>query len=167
MSETTIAPLVKTLTVPVHPARAFELFTAELSGWWPLATHSVGETEAESVTLEPRLGGQIVETHSGGRTDVWGTVTAWEPPHLVGFSWHPGQPAGEATAVTVTFTARSDSAGTDSAGSDSAMPGTTVVLTHSGWEARPDALASRGGYDSGWDFVLSRFTEQLRHDPQG
>lgn len=165
MSETTeeaVAPLVKTLTVPVHPARAFELFTAQLNDWWPLATHSVGEADAESVTLEPRLGGRIVETHSGGRTDVWGTVTAWEPPRLVGFTWHPGRPAAEATAVTVSFTATSEGATSDSAGA-----GTTVVLTHSGWEARPDPVAARGGYDSGWDLVLSRFSEQLCHDPQG
>lgn len=35
---------------------------------------------------------RIVETRSGGRTDVWGTVTAWEPPRLVGFTWHPAGP---------------------------------------------------------------------------
>lgn len=148
MSETTeesVAPLVKTVIVPVDPTRAFELFTTHLDAWWPMATHSVGGADAESVTLQAGVGGQIVESLADGRTEVWGTVTQWAPPRLVAFSWHPGRSDGEATAVLVSF------AGTGA--------GTRVELTHTGWEARPDSVASRRGYDSGWDVVLGCFEQ--------
>ena len=37
--------------------------------------------------------GQIVERSADGETAVWGTVTQWEPPVGVAFTWHPGQPS--------------------------------------------------------------------------
>ena len=79
-------------------------------------------------------------------TSVWGTVTRWEPPRLVAFTWHAGTPEAEATRVEVTFTE-------DGPGS------TVVVLVHSGWEHRPDGASVREGYDSGWEPVIGRFAE--------
>ena len=77
---------------------------------------------------------------------MWGTVTQWEPPHRVAFTWHPGTPEAEATLVEVTFT--------------QGGPGSTVVrLVHSGWERRPDGASAREGYDSGWEPVIGRFVE--------
>ena len=35
-----IAPLVKKIVVPVAVDRAFEVFTAEMSAWWPLPSQS-------------------------------------------------------------------------------------------------------------------------------
>ena len=137
------APLVKTVTVDVEPARAFGIFTGDLHAWWPLDTHSVGGDSGRSVTVAGRVGGQITETLPGGGTSVWGTVTRWEPPHLMACTWHPGRDADDATVVVVSFTRVADR--------------TRVVLTHSGWEARPDAVEARAAYDSGWDHVLARF----------
>jgi hypothetical protein len=37
-----LAPLVKGVWVPTSPQRAFDLFTGELSAWWPLRTHRLG-----------------------------------------------------------------------------------------------------------------------------
>ncbi|MFH5823866.1 SRPBCC domain-containing protein [Georgenia sp. AZ-5] len=136
-------PLVKTVTVPVGVDRAFELFTEEMSRWWPLVTHSVGEAQATGVTLEGRLGGRIVETLADGSTSVWGTVTAWEPPGVVAFTWHPGRGADEATAVEMHFT--------------EADGGTFVRLSHSGWAARDDAGSAWRSYDTGWERVLARY----------
>lgn len=44
-------PIRKTVTVPVTPQCAFELFTARIGEWWPLATHSVGEDQAMGVVF--------------------------------------------------------------------------------------------------------------------
>jgi uncharacterized protein YndB with AHSA1/START domain len=141
-----VEPLRKSVTVPAAPQRAFEIFTAHFGEWWPLATHSVGIEQAAGVTFGAGVGGRITETLADGSTSVWGTVTAWEPPHRVAFSWHAGTPEAEATQVEVTFTRGG--------------PASTVVrLVHSGWEHRPDGASAREGYDSGWEPVISRYAE--------
>ena len=151
-----LAPLVKTVVVPTAPERAFRLFTEELGRWWPLATHSVRGEEATDVRFEGAVGGQIIEYDAAGPVGSWGTVSDWDPPHAVGFSWHPGTDPKQAGHVTVRFTATGDSdTGADGNGS------TLVELTHTGWERRPDGAQARANYDGGWDFVLGRF-EQFR-----
>lgn len=142
MTETTaLAPLTKTVVVACPVERAFDLFTARLAEWWPLATHSVGGATALGVEMQCREGGRIVETLGDGSTEVWGTVTGWEPPERVAFTWHPGQPVAEATRVEVTFSAEGAA--------------TRLTLVHSGWETRPDGSTARQGYDTGWDLVLA------------
>ena len=37
-----IPSIVKEVVVPCAPERAFDLFTARIHSWWPMATHSVG-----------------------------------------------------------------------------------------------------------------------------
>jgi uncharacterized protein YndB with AHSA1/START domain len=142
----TFEPLRKSVTVPVAPQRAFELFTAHVHEWWPLATHSVGAEEAAGVVFGEGVGGIIVETLADGTTSVWGTVTDWEPPHRVAFTWHAGTPAAEATRVEVTFTADGPA-------------GTVVLLVHSGWARRPDGASARAGYDTGWEPVIASFAQ--------
>jgi uncharacterized protein YndB with AHSA1/START domain len=136
-----LAPLTKTVAVPAPVDRAFALFTERIASWWPLATHSVGEDAATGLEMQCRVGGQIVETVADGTTHVWGTLTDWEPPRRVAFSWHPGRAADEATRVEVTFAPQGE--------------GTLVTLVHSGWAGRPDGAQARVGYDTGWDVVLA------------
>ena len=143
---TSIEPVRKAVTVPAVPQRAFELFTAHMQEWWPLATHSVGAQDAVGVVFGGGVGGLIIETLADGTTSVWGTVTDWEPPHRVAFTWHAGTSEAEATRVEVTFT--EDGPGR-----------TVVVLVHSGWKHRPDGASARDGYDSGWGPVINRFAE--------
>ncbi len=146
---TSAEPVRKSVTVPAAPQRAFELFTAHMHEWWPLATHSVGAEQAVSVAFGEGAGAAIVETLADGTTSVWGTVTHWEPPYRVVFAWHAGTPEAEATRVEVTFTPSG--------------PGSTVVrLIHSGWERRPDCESAREKYASGWNPVMSAFTEAAR-----
>jgi uncharacterized protein YndB with AHSA1/START domain len=141
-----VEPVRKSVTVPAVPQRAFELFTAHLDEWWPLRTHSVGEERAAGVVFGAGAGAAITETLADGSESVWGIVTGWEPPHKVAFTWHPGTAEAEATSVEVTFTG-------DGHG------GTVVALVHSGWERRPDGASSRNGYDSGWEPVISAFSQ--------
>jgi hypothetical protein len=76
---TSVAPVRKSVTVPAAPQRAFELFTAHIHEWWPLATHSVGVERAAGIVFGEGVGAAIVETMADGTTSVWGTVTQWEP----------------------------------------------------------------------------------------
>jgi uncharacterized protein YndB with AHSA1/START domain len=139
-----LAPLRKTVVVPVGQARAFELFTAGVEKWWPLATHSVGLADAVHLSIPSEIGGLIVETMRDGSTSSWGTVTEWDPPRSLSFTWHPGQPESWAGDIKVRFIP-------NDAG------GTVVELTHSGWERRSDGAAARLGYDSGWEVVVGAY----------
>jgi uncharacterized protein YndB with AHSA1/START domain len=143
---TSVEPVRKSVTVPAAPRRAFELFTAHMHQWWPLPTHSVGAEHAVGIVFGAGAGAAIVETMADGTTAVWGTVTRWEPPHRVAFTWHPGAAEAEATRVEVTFT-------------QSGPASTVVRLVHSGWERRPDSASARANYDSGWEPVLGCFEQ--------
>jgi uncharacterized protein YndB with AHSA1/START domain len=141
---TSVEPVHKSVTVPAAAQRAFELFTAHIQEWWPLKTHSVGLEHAGGVAFGEGVGGAIIETLADGTTSVWGTVTRWDPPHRVAFTWHAGTPESQSTLVEVTFTP--------------AGPGNTLVsLVHSGWEHRPDGASARDGYNAGWEPVIGRF----------
>jgi hypothetical protein len=126
--------------VDADPAAAFEVFTAGLGRWWPLASHSVYETGSASVAFAD---GQILERSADGRTALWGTVTRWEPAVAVAFTWHPGRSPEGASHVEVTFAA--------------ADAQTLVTLEHTGWEVFGDPAAARDSYDEGWPVVLDQF----------
>lgn len=137
----TLPPVRREVMVPADPATAFEVFTGGIGRWWPVATQSVHGADS-AVAFED---GDIVERPAQGDASVWGTVTRWDPPAAVAFSWHPGRPPERASAVEVTFTA---------------VPGgTLVVLEHSGWDACDNPAAARDSYDQGWPGVLDRYRE--------
>lgn len=143
MNDAEPGSLVKKVTIDLDPVNAFDLFTTRMAVWWPLSTHSVGLEHATDVQVGTGIGGDIVETRTDGSTSIWGTIDVWEPPERIRFTWHPGTPADEATLVEVRFEA-----------SDT---GTTLVLTHSGWDRRPDGDGARAQYDNGWEFVLGLY----------
>jgi uncharacterized protein YndB with AHSA1/START domain len=143
-ADSTIEPVRKSVELACGPADAFRLFTDEIDSWWPLATHSVGETDAVACFFEGRDGGRIYETCKDGTIHLWGTVTAWEPSARVVFSWHPGRDAATAQEVELRFIGTKN--------------GTRVELEHRGWETLGDrAVETRKGYDTGWVPVLEGF----------
>jgi hypothetical protein len=140
-------PIRMTATVPLTPGDAFDLFTARLHTWWPLATHSVFEGNVDTCVFEPRAGGRIVERSRSGEESVWAEVLEYDPPRRFLVAWHPG--GGPATEVLVTFTPSDD--------------GTYVELEHRGWEVFEQPEEARAGYASGWPFVFGeRFIEAAR-----
>lgn len=139
-------PLTKTAKVGLAPTEAFDLFTARMGAWWPLATHSVGLDKAIDVVVEPGVGGTVVETISDGSTSIWGTIEVWDPPNILRFTWHPGTSPEEATLVEVRF--------------HETELGTTVELIHTGWDSRPDGAGARAQYDPGWNFVFGLYAEK-------
>jgi Activator of Hsp90 ATPase homolog 1-like protein len=143
MSTGPLTDLIKTVTVPARPDRAFTVFVDEIGTWWPLGGFSVGGASS-TVAFERDAAGRaarLVETLADGTTTAWGSVTRWDPPRAVAFTWHPGERAESATHVEVTFTAEGD--------------GTLVRLAHGGWSARTDGTAARERYDTGWEVVLA------------
>ncbi|MFZ5669936.1 MAG: SRPBCC domain-containing protein [Pseudomonadota bacterium] len=144
------APIVKTVLVKASPEQAFHRFTAEIGTWWPLGSHSVGRDRSEGVDFDGRVGGQITERIRGGEPAIWGTVTAWDPPRRVAFTWRPGQPAEKYNDIEIVFEPAGDR--------------TRVTLTHTGFERLGEmARRARMGYPIGWTFVLGRFAR--RRDP--
>ncbi len=141
-----IKPVQKSVRVPLDPDQAFTLFTDRIADWWPLEIHSLSahrlKQASSGLTIEPRVGGHILEACADGETRPWATITAWEPGKRLTVSWYVGRPEAEATEVDIVF--------------EPAEGGTSLNLTHSGFEALgDDAQSTRDGYNQGWVGVLS------------
>jgi uncharacterized protein YndB with AHSA1/START domain len=138
----TTPPLLRSTTVAVPVEHAFDVFTRRIGDWWPLATHGCYGEETAGVAFE---GERLVERSTGGEEAVWGEVLAWEPPHRLVYTWHPGYAEGApATEVEVRFRPSGAS--------------TVVELEHRGWERLGErAVEARTDYGSGWPTVLARF----------
>jgi uncharacterized protein YciI len=142
-----VPPIRREIIVDADPDTAFEAFTARIGRWWPLGEFSVHGPGS----LVEFAGEKLIERSAGGEVAIWGTVTTWSPPGTLAFTWHPGQEAGQASHVRVTFTA---------IGSQ-----TRVQLEHSGWEVFDEPAAARAEYDKGWPQVLERFADDLAATP--
>jgi uncharacterized protein YndB with AHSA1/START domain len=145
-TQTSLSPVRKSIHVRLPVEEAFRLFTEDIGRWWPLASHSTGGEMAETCIMEGHAGGRIYEVRKDGSQDDWGKVLVWEPPgHLV-YTWHPGRSPETAQRVEMSFQPEGES--------------TRVTLIHKGWELLGEqALKTREDYDSGWDYVLGKYTE--------
>jgi uncharacterized protein YndB with AHSA1/START domain len=141
-----IPAVEKTVTVSLAQAAAFERFTRQITSWWPLAKFSIGNNAAATVAFEPlATGGKLVEHWPTGEAHVWGTITVFEPPARLSFTWHVGKSEDTAQLIEVFFSP-------DGTGS------TLVRLVHTGWERLGEAAQeTRDSYDRGWIFVLDCF----------
>ena len=138
-------PIKKTVTVPLQPDAAFDLFTDKLGDWWPVETHSISGSSGKlpkNVKVDKRKGGHITETTADGAPARWATITRWEPGHAFGLSWYVGRDETEATDIMVVFTP--------------VDTGTRVDLVHGGFERLGNtASAQHQNYLTGWDIVFS------------
>jgi uncharacterized protein YndB with AHSA1/START domain len=148
-TSTPLAPVVKSVETSRGVDDAFALFTRGIARWWPRHRHSVSQDRCTDVVLEPRVGGSLHEVRDDGETFAWGRVLAWDPPHRLVVSWHPGYEEARSTEVEVRF--------------EPIAGGTRVTLEHRNWERLgADADATRGGYDQGWVGVLELYEKALR-----
>jgi uncharacterized protein YndB with AHSA1/START domain len=154
MTDTAVA-VRRSITVNAAPERAFEVFTAGLSTWWPLESHHIGKADAAEAVIEPRAGGRWFERGVDGSECDWGFVTAWEPPHRLLLAWHltpeyefDPDPA-HATEVEIRFTP------TDG--------GTLVELEHRGFEKYGDAEKIREivSQKGGWGDLLELYSKAV------
>jgi len=141
----------KSVTVAAPIALAFEVFTARIETWWPMASHHIGDADCAAVVIEPRSGGRWYERGVDGVECVWGQVLVWEPDRRVVLVWQLNaqfkfDPTLH-TEVDVRFTAIDDRT-------------TRVDLEHRGLEAYgADAMAMREAFGSpnGWNGMLEHF----------
>ena len=81
-----IAPVRKQLVVKASQSRAFAVFTAEMSRWWP-ATHSILKSPLKECIVEPRVGGRWYTVGEDGSSCETGYVVAWQPPEALVLAW--------------------------------------------------------------------------------
>ena len=81
-----IAPVRKQLVVKASQSRAFAVFTAEMSRWWP-ATHSILKSPLKECIVEPRVGGRWYIVGEDGSSCQTGYVIAWQPPEALVLAW--------------------------------------------------------------------------------
>ena len=142
-----IEPLQLSFEVSCDTGHAFEVWTRQISHWWP-PDHTVSGNAAATVLIEPRVGGRILERTPDGREHEWGQVTVWEPPARLAYLWHLGADRSEATDVEIAFVPISDST-------------TRINVVHSGWERLgPQGAARRNTNRAGWDHVVPAYLER-------
>lgn len=139
-----LEPIVKTITVPCDPKRAFEIFV-DMPSWWPLEKRSMSLMRAggpaKSLTVEAQQGGKIIELAADDQEWHWGTFQVFDPHTRLEMDFHMGLPADKTGQVEVTFTAKDDQ--------------TEVVLTHKNWEGYEDmAEMMYQGYGGSWDLLF-------------
>jgi uncharacterized protein YndB with AHSA1/START domain len=137
----TTLPVTSSVDVEAPPDRAFAVFTAGIAEWWPLDRMGVFRDGTVSFDQDA-----IVEESPSGEQTTWGEVTAWQPPELLAFTWHPGRDEGPPTTVHVGLVANDDD-------------GTTVTLVHAGWDDIEDGAAMRDEYERGWAAILERYRD--------
>jgi uncharacterized protein YndB with AHSA1/START domain len=139
--------------VDVSAARAFSLFTGELSEWWP-AEYTWSGDVLEKLEIEPREGGRCVEWGPRGFQCDWGRVVVCEPPDRLVLSWQisprrePEPNPRKASEVEVRFVEGDG--------------GTQVQLEHRGFDAHgegSDEYRDAMGSEQGWPHILGRFAE--------
>jgi hypothetical protein len=93
MSETrtsqTVAPITREIVVECDPERAFDVFTADMTSWWP-PEHHIGSAPIEQVIIEPHAGGRWYTRHQDGSETNTGFVVLYDRPHRVSVTWQIG-----------------------------------------------------------------------------
>jgi uncharacterized protein YndB with AHSA1/START domain len=141
-------PLELVLDLAATPDHAWATWTDRIDRWWP-ADHTVSGDPDATIVLEPGEGGRILERTPDGTEHHWGTVTTWDPPRLLGYTWHLGRDASAATDVLISFAP--------------SPAGTTVEIRHTGWDRLgAEAGRWRDRNHQGWSTLLPHFEGILR-----
>lgn len=146
----TVEAIRREVVVEVGQERAFELFTAEMTSWWP-AAHHIGSAPIERVIVEPRAGGRWYTRHQDGTETYTGFVTAWEPPGRLVITWQIGADWKYHTDLVTTVEVRFQPDGPDR---------TRVLLEHRDLDRfGADAPAMRATFEEpgAWTATLSAY----------
>jgi uncharacterized protein YndB with AHSA1/START domain len=154
----TIEAIRREIVVGIGRERAFEIFTADMTSWWPSA-HHIGSAPIEEVLIEPRVGGRWYTRHQDGTETSTGSVTVWDPPGRLVITWQIGSDwkyhMDLVTTVEVIFVAE---------GPDR----TRVLLEHRDLEAfGADAAAMRETFEEpgAWTGTLAAYAGRIGRTP--
>jgi uncharacterized protein YndB with AHSA1/START domain len=156
MTEATVTAVKRSVTVQASQERAFDVFTAGFSSWWPIESHHIGDTVAVEAVIEPRAGGRWFERDADGAECVWGYVTEWDPPHSLVLAWHLtpeyrfDPDPDRASEIEVRFTSQDG--------------GTLVELEHRGFEKHPEAgarIRETVSGPGGWTELIQMYAESV------
>ena len=89
MTQQTINPVRVSVAVGLDQKRCFEVFTDEMTSWWP-AGHHIGEAPIDKVVIEPFVGGRWYTRHTDGAETDTGTSNTASRSAAVRGSWAPG-----------------------------------------------------------------------------
>jgi Activator of Hsp90 ATPase homolog 1-like protein len=85
----TIEAIRRHVVVGANQQRAFEVFTAEMTSWWP-PEHHIGSAPIQEILIEPREGGRWYTRHEDGTETSTGYVSSWEPYGRLVLVWQVG-----------------------------------------------------------------------------
>jgi uncharacterized protein YndB with AHSA1/START domain len=155
-TDSTTAPVHKSIIVKASQQHAFDVFTAEFDSWWP-RSHHIGKSPMKKAIIEGRVGGRCYSEQVDGTDCPWGTVLVWEQPRRfvmawqIDGKWQYEPDLAKSSEVEVTFTPLGD--------------GTTRVdLEHRHLERQgADAAAIRTTIESpgGWASLLQMFAAEV------
>ena len=89
MTQTTVNPVRVSVSVGLDQQRCFEVFTEEMSSWWP-RSHHIGEAPIDKIVIEPFVGGRWYTRHTDGSETETGVVTAYDAPNGFVVTWQIG-----------------------------------------------------------------------------
>lgn len=145
------SPLRIEFEVDCSAAHAFTTWTARIAAWWP-PDHTVSGDPKAVVVLEPGVGGRIYERSPLGPEHEWGTITAWEPPWRLAYSWYLGRDRGDATDVEIRFVTLEHGRA-------------RVEIEHRGWESLGQGADSwRERNSSGWQSLLPHVVAAMNNE---
>jgi uncharacterized protein YndB with AHSA1/START domain len=129
----------KSVHLPLSLEQAFELFTHEISLWWPADRRHLNDPDSELFLQES---GRFYERASNGTELDLGRVRVWERPHRIVLDFFMGTDATHPTAVEIRFVAEDG--------------GTRVSVTHQPQAGSADMWDKRAAiFGRSWDAVLS------------
>jgi uncharacterized protein YndB with AHSA1/START domain len=151
----TVDAIRREVVVEVGCAKAFEIFTADMTSWWP-PHHHIGSAPIEEIVIEPREGGRWYSRHQDGTETSTGIVTTWNPPGRLVVTWQIGADWAYHDDLVTSVEVRFESVAPDR---------TRVVLEHRGLEAYgADAASMRAMFESpdAWSGTLTAYAESIR-----
>lgn len=155
VSQPSVAPVRKTITVQASVERAFRVFTEGIDAWWP-RSHHIGKSPMKEAIVEGRAGGRCYSRQIDGTDCDWGTVLAWDPPHRFVMAWQVTPAWGyepdtaRSSEVEVRFTAVAEGM-------------TRVDLEHRHFErhgAGADSMRNAVDAPNGWEGLLNLYRRQ-------
>jgi hypothetical protein len=148
----TVAPVRKSVVVNATQQKAFDVFTSNMTRWWP-ATHTILKAPLKTTVLEPRKGGRWYQIGEDNSECGIGHVLAWEPPARALLAWRINADwqydPDLTTEVEVRFIAEGENR-------------TRVELEHRHLERMGEkGEAARASVDSpgGWGSILESFKQ--------